>query len=300
VVMPNAVLAGNQFVNLNAPDRGFRMRKSICLEYAVPTERAIAILQSAIEATEGVLTNRPSVVLIDECADNGVVYSLNFWVPDYPASFDISRAVFANALKFLDLAGIAPVYPKLDLTLHRAAERRIEQRSDVKILLRRTPFFRSFDDAALDHLARSAELLELPAGAVVVGEGEPGASLFIVVTGLLTVTKRSDGDGNRALGRLAPGQVFGEMSLLTGAPRAMTVTANTPTMLLEISKDHLEPILNDHPKVIAELGQLQADRMATNEGVLALWPEERQDIIRLGMAAFLRRKIGRFFGRAEG
>lgn len=260
----------------------------------------MSILQAAMSATEGVLAAPSSIVLIEECDDSGVLYGLNFWVPDYPTSFTVSTDVMANALKFLDLAGIAPVNDKLEIAIRKAAERRIERGVDVAVLIRRTPFFAAFGEDTLALLSKSAELRELSPGVVVVHEGDPGQSLFIVVAGLLRVSKRSDGMDDRAVGQLAPGDVFGEMSLLTGAARSTSVTTTTPTMLVEISKEHLEPILTNHPSIIAELSQLQADRMATNESILALWPDERQDIVRMGMAAFLRRKIARFFGGADG
>ena len=300
IVVPNSMLVGNQFSNLNAPHRSFRIRKTIRLDHGVPTERAMAILQTAMSAAEGVLTAPSPVVLIEELDDSGVLYGLHFWVSDYPASFAIATEVMAKALKFLDLAGIAPVNDKLEIALRKAGERRIERGVDIAVLMRRTPVFAAFGEESLALLAKSAELRELSPDVVVVHEGDAGESLFIVVAGLLRVSKRFDGMEDRAVGQLAPGDVFGEMSLLTGTARSTTVTTTTPAMLLEISKEHLEPILTNHPSVIAELSQLQADRMATNESILALWPDERQDIVRMGMAAFLRRKIARFFGRAEG
>ena len=115
VVMPNTVLANNQFINLNAPHRYFQLKKTICLDYSVPSERMVPIFQAAMEATEGVLKEPKPIVLIDECNDRGVVYSLNFWVSDYPDSFPISRQVVINALKFLDQDGLVPAYPKRDI-----------------------------------------------------------------------------------------------------------------------------------------------------------------------------------------
>ena len=51
VVIPNSVLANNQFVNVTAPDRHFRLKRTICLDYSVPGERVVPILQAAMEAT---------------------------------------------------------------------------------------------------------------------------------------------------------------------------------------------------------------------------------------------------------
>ena len=297
VVVPNSALVGNPFTNLNAPERYFRLNKTIRLDYSAPAERVVLILQTAMEATKGVLVEPKPIVLVEECGDSGILYSLNYWVLDYPDSFPISREVVINAMKFLDQAGFAPTYPKRDVTVLDRAVRQIERRVDLRTILRRTPFFLAFEDEALEILLQDIGLREFPAGAVIVGEGEPGSSLFIVVAGLLEVTKKTQAAQARTVGRLAPGDVFGEISLLTGAARSATITAATPTSLLEISKQQLEPVLASHPLALQELTRIEGERLANNESILALWPDEHQEIARMGVTAFLRQKIGRVFAR---
>lgn len=298
VVIPNSMLVANQFTNFNAPYSHFRLTRTIRLDYSVPAERVILILQSAMEATVGVLPEPPAQVLIENCLDGGVLYSMNFWVTDYVQSFPITRQVMINALKFLDRAGLAPSLPRQDISVVAATPRRIESGVDVHTVLRRTPFFRAFEAPALELLERDVHLREFSPGAVIVREGEAGASLFIVITGLLEASIQSQATATRVVGRLAPGDVFGEMSLLTGAARSATIIAKMHTTLLEIHKEQLAPILTERPEVIAELCQLQAERLARNEGVLALSPEEQREVGAVGMAAFLGQKIRSFFGRA--
>jgi small-conductance mechanosensitive channel len=66
-------------------------------------------------ATEGVHKDPAPIVLIDECNDSGVVYSLNFWVRDYPDQLPESRRVVITALRFLDL--FEPAHREMILTL---------------------------------------------------------------------------------------------------------------------------------------------------------------------------------------
>ena len=87
-------------------------------------ERVVPILQAAMEATPGVRKVPQPIVLIDETNERGVVYSLNFWVSDYPEQFPISRDVVITALRFLDQAALVPAYPKRDITISEAASRR--------------------------------------------------------------------------------------------------------------------------------------------------------------------------------
>ncbi len=298
IVIPNSTLISGPFTNLNAPQRALRASRAVQIEYEVPAERVVQILQAAMVATEGVLVQPEPEVYIDKCADSGIVYSMHYWVADYPETFTVSRDVVINALKFLDQANISPVYPKTDVMLIEPFQRHIDRRVDVTGILRRMPFFAAFQADALEGLARDGHLRDFAAHAVIVQENDPGSSLFVVIEGLLEVTKKVAGKPDRRVGRLVPGEIFGEMSLLTGANRSATVTAATHAVLLEIDKQQIEPVLARHPEAIATLGQLVANRAAANESILAIWPEERQEIARLGVAAFLREKIGEFFGRA--
>lgn len=298
IVVPNSVLIGERFANFSAPQRYFRLARQVSIDYAVPPERVVGILQSAMKATPGVLDQPDPIVYIDECGDNGIVYSMNYWVADYPESFLISRHVVQTALAFLDRAGISTSYPHRDVMVLESKPRHIDHSIDVAPLLARIAFFRSFNPASLERLARDGKVHELPPDTVVVREGETGASLFVVIAGLLNVSKADERSGQRSVGRLVPGDVFGEMSLLTGAPRTATVTSAAPAILFEIGRDQIEPILAGHPEAIVALSDLMAQRAAINESILALWPQESRALATMGVAAFLRERINRFFGRA--
>ena len=300
VVVPNSVLANNQFINLNAPYRHFRMKKAITLDYSIPSDRVVPIFQAAMEATEGVPAEPKSVVLIDECSDRGVVYSLNFWVPDYPESFAIARQVVINALKFLDQDGLAPAYPRRDVTITGGEPRQLDHRIDLPAVLARVPLLQHLEPDAIRMLELSAHVKRHADGRVVIQEGEPGRSLFVVIAGLLQVSQRDAAGESRAVGRLVAGDVFGEISLLTGAPRIATVMALTEVTLVEVDKQHVQALFDAHPEVIAQLTGIEAARLLANRAALRLGPEAEATIARVGMAEFLRQRIRQFFGGAEG
>jgi hypothetical protein len=190
VVVPNSALANNQFINLNAPYHHFRLKKAITLDDSIPSDRVVPIFQAAMEATEGVPAEPKSVVLIDECSDRGVVYSLNFWVPDYPESFAIARQVVINALKFLDQDGLAPAYPRRDVAITGGEPRQLDHRIDLPAVLARVPLLQHLEPDAIRMLELSAHVHRYADGRVVIQEGEPGRSLFVVIAGLLQVSQR--------------------------------------------------------------------------------------------------------------
>jgi len=73
------------------------------------------------------------------------------------------------------------------------------------------------------------------------------------------------GNGEETLvARLEPGQFFGEMSLLTGAPRAATVRAVTESTVIEVTKDALGPILTERAELLETMSAVLADRQMRN------------------------------------
>ena len=79
------------------------------------------------------------------------------------------------------------------------------------------------------------ERVEVQGSDVLVKQGDPGTDLFIVESGQFVVT--DDKGGGRILDSLGEGDVFGEMAFLGGEERSASVTANTPGILLKLSRE---------------------------------------------------------------
>jgi CRP/FNR family transcriptional regulator, cyclic AMP receptor protein len=110
---------------------------------------------------------------------------------------------------------------------------------DLKAFLLETPFFGGLSDASLDLLVSMLVERRFDAGAIVVAEGEPGRSLFIVHSGQLAVNKRLDSGRVLRMSSLQPGDFFGEMTLIEMQNRSATVTAESPTVLFELTAGKL-------------------------------------------------------------
>ena len=297
MVMPNGVLTRREFVNLSKPERFFRTVKHICVDFSVPPERAVDIILSAIKATPGIVVSQAPLILIDELNERGTVFSIHFWVPDYPAMFLIERQVMVNVINFLNQAGYSPAYPKNEIDLTWRHRREISQELEISSLIRRVELLKALTSEELDQLESKLAAVSFPANTVIVSEGEQGDSLFIVLTGLVRVTIQN-GKDEIEVGTIKPGEVFGEMSLLTGSPRTASVTTVTDTALVEIKHHHLQPVLKANPAVIDQLSEIantRKDKAYARDLARNTSTKDMNDIKELGLKHFLKRQISKFF-----
>lgn len=110
---------------------------------------------------------------------------------------------------------------------------------DLKAFLLATPFFGGLSDAGLDLLISMLVECRFDAGATVVAEGEPGRSMFIVKSGRLAVSKRTNAGSVIQISVMEPGDFFGEMTLIEMQNRSATVVAESPTALYELTAQKL-------------------------------------------------------------
>lgn len=119
---------------------------------------------------------------------------------------------------------------------------------DPRDVLRSTPFFAEvLDDSELDMLAAHAHFVAFPKGATPIEEDGPGHAMFVIASGEASVTVSGE---DTPVATLRAGDIFGEMSLLTGARRSATVTAATPLETVEISKQALARVLDHAPDLV--------------------------------------------------
>jgi CRP-like cAMP-binding protein len=156
-----------------------------------------------------------------------------------------------------------------------------------RVVLASIPFFAEvLDGEQIDLLAADLYPKEFAKGSAFIREDELGTSLFVIVEGSVGVTVGEHGKDRVAT--LSAGDMVGEMSLMTGARRSATVTADTPVVALEITKAALEPILNESPGLVERFAamldrrQAELDRLygAGNWNVFGLGGSELTTVMR--------------------
>lgn len=161
----------------------------------------------------------------------------------------------------LALLGVAGVLP-LALAVGGGPLLRLDAAARVPVveiaLLRSLPLFAELSPLAIEGLAGSLRRVELPAGAVLMREGDPGDSYYAVASG--TLEARQDGGFLR---RCTRGEGVGEIALLRDTPRTATVTAITDATVYRLERDPFLVAVSGSPATRRRAGSIAAARLAT-------------------------------------
>ncbi len=157
------------------------------------------------------------------------------------------------------------------------------------------PLFSDLPQDGLRALLATLSPVWLAEDARVIEQGAEGSEAYFVARGELLAEREHDGR-TMVLARLTNGAVFGEMALLSRAPRAGSVVTTRPSIVVRTDKEALDAVAEAYPEVGAALAAYGRDRMVQNlvrmSELFALVKED-------GRAALVARAVPRIFERGE-
>lgn len=138
-------------------------------------------------------------------------------------------------------------------------------------------FFAEFPAGALEELLASTSVHSFAPDEVIVREGAPGDSMFLIEDGTVRVQTNDSAGRPLELARLGAGEFFGEVAVHTGRPRTATIVAQTPVTVIEISRDDLGRIAVNHPTVTEVVRRFCEQRAAATVEVMLQRLRSRDD-----------------------
>ena len=130
------------------------------------------------------------------------------------------------------------------------------------LVLQAIPLFAGLSDAECAALDRRMRRVDFIPQTVIVREGSADESAFFVVSGCVAVRRTDAASGIEfTLAELGPGQVFGEMALLTKKPRTATVVALEATTCAVLGQTQFEQVLREHPALTRSIMTMLAGRL---------------------------------------
>jgi small-conductance mechanosensitive channel/CRP-like cAMP-binding protein len=297
ILVPNSVASRDRLEVFRRGGLPIARVLHLSLEYDTPPARARVALEDALRDLPGLAPHPTPTVGIRSFDPSGITFEMRYWLEDYARYLEMDGKVRERIWYRLNREKIRFAYPVIRQHQYAAGPLpRPPESAVIPDVIAATDLFAPLSPAERERLAEGARSHRYAEGELIVRQGDPTSSMFLVVEGRCVVS--AHGDGGRASQRVAvlePGSAFGEISLLTGEPRIATVRALTEATLVEIDKATLAPLLEASPSLVEKLENIilerrrqLSDRLETAPDADAFFEPES-----------LRDRIKRFFGLAS-
>jgi CRP-like cAMP-binding protein len=211
------------------------------------------------------------------------------------AGFAAGSIVYYVASRYLDKRGAAIG------SATRFRQYVLERRKEDIDLLAKCDLLRHLPPDAIDDLLGRVERLQLPAGTILFRAGDPGDALYIVASGKVLVLQPLAGNEDTAdvvIAEVGEGGAFGEMALLSGAPRTASIRADVDTELLRINKADFDRLIATDPQLAASVERLSHSRAISNLAAGTADPERWAQVAHTNLDHVSRRDTDKMLAQA--
>jgi CRP-like cAMP-binding protein len=152
----------------------------------------------------------------------------------------------------------------------------------IHSLITFSPLFENFNLAEVGLLSQFMQVYRAEPGAEIIREGETGDFMVFLIEGGIEVFKQDRWNAPRLIALIAPGQSFGEMSMIDGEPRFASCVSAETCMMAVLSRDSLARIILEQPtlgaKILMELAHMLSQRLRqTSSRLLDYMDREKSD-----------------------
>lgn len=268
IILPNSVLTKskvNVFSNIDSPHS--RRWIPFAVGYPVPPQQVIDTVEKSLREAliDNVAATPAPQCIVTDYRDGSTHYAVRYWLtrPEFDDGTDsVIRVHLYSALQRQNFTLANPcldinVSTETDETAAINHAREMQKRLHA---MRQVNLFASLSEAELNQLAASLRGTPFTKNDVMTRQGAVAHWLYILVKGEASVWFEMDNQERRLLANLSEGAIFGEMGLMTGAPRRATVIANSDAYCYRLDKESFENILRARPDLAEEFARILSER----------------------------------------
>ena len=274
VVFPNSQLMKSKFLVLGRrTDQPVQWRRWVWFNVGMDTvpNKVVSVVEDSVLHTEIANVAKspaPNCVLMDMDDKGYARYALRYWLTDLAADDPTDGMMRWHIMAALQRAGIKLAQEARSIHITKENEKYDEVVHEREVLLRiktlrRVELFSQLNDAELRGLAERLRYSPFAKGNVITKQGDERSHwLYVIINGEAEVYVDLSNGKRRTVRILGRGNFFGEMGLLTGAPRSASVVAKTDVECYRIDKDVMEEILRARPGIAEEISHILVTRRA--------------------------------------
>lgn len=285
VVFPNSQLMKSKFLVLGRRiDQPVQWRRWVWFNVGlnVPPTRVIAVVEEAVQQTNIANVAKdplPNCVLMDMDNKGYARYAMRYWLTDLTPDDPTDAAIRWHIMTALQRVGIKLAMEERSIHLTKENEKYEDMVRNREVLLRmktlrRVELFSQMTDDELRKLAERLKYAPFAKDNIISKRGAIAHWLYIIINGEAEVYVEAASGEKRTLSVLSKGSFFGEMGMMTGAPRSATVIAKTDVECYRLDKEAFEEILLARPGIAEEVSQVLVARRVQLDSALQNLDEE--------------------------
>jgi small-conductance mechanosensitive channel len=262
LIISNSSL-GKEFIEVAPKDNLNARLVYFSTLYVDSPAKTIHVVREAIREAENVSQMLRPIVRIRNLGENGIEWEIKYWLENYARYNDTDALVRQLVWYAFQREGITFNFPTRTLHLERRktlAETRSET-TEIYARLSEIEIFEPLTDAETMKLADATMRRVFAPGETIIRMGDAGETMFVINRGSVKI-QIPEGNEMRTLTTLGEGRFFGEMALLTGAPRTATVIAAEETEVFEIGHAPVKNLFDSNPYLVEALSKAVAERRA--------------------------------------
>lgn len=293
-IVPNDHIVNSVIHNFDLPQKLYSTWFYLSVASDASPRLVQQLLMEAALNCKSVIKDPLPIVRLSDATGQPYKYMVWIYFREYITHWGGLSDLYETILSHLAKSGISPAAVKYEIASREAPMLDIKA-PNISEYLRGIEIFQPLSDAEVEQMAAFCEIKDFREGTPIIHEGDEGSSLFVIVSGMVSILKKDDKDQEIELARLANGNVVGEISLLTGEPRMATVQAITPLTVVEVPKKSLEPLLKAKPQLGNQLAVIMAKRRFQTKELMESRGVQHASELMLAYAKEMVKKIRAFF-----
>ena len=252
IVVPNSTLAKAHLTNLSSPNRSHGVSLRIRLAPTMAPSGISDVLNTVLLSSNAILSVPAPSIEIKSLDSQAIEFELSFRVRDFSMAAAARHEVFDLIYRHAKAAGLNLAPPKetpVVLADPRSGTTPGTRATALR-MIDAVPLFSTLTEEEKQALAATMTRKTYGKGTVVAEQGAKLDSLVVIRTGVIDITRHDDEeDSDIDLGRLSPGDYFGEGGVFTGASEIGTARALTFVVAYEIGHAALATLMRDRPTI---------------------------------------------------
>lgn len=292
LVVSNSVL-GKELIEVAPKDNLNARAVFFNTLYTNSPSKTIQVVREAVRQVDNVSHKMRPVVRIRNLAADGIDWEVKYWLDDYRLQHDTDALIRQRIWYVFQRENINFAYPTRTVYMEDKPDEVAPEQIFNRITerLNRVSIFAPLSDDEIEKLANASTSRVYAPGEAVVSIGQEGRSMFVIISGSVKV-QIPEKDYQKTINTLKENDFFGEMSLLTGAPRSANVIAVEESEVLRIDKSGLKPIFENNPTLVETIGELIEERRTVLQKDQHDSDDQEQETRKKGMMGTIRKFFG--------